>query len=161
MLMASSAPVNPALDFLTEALEYLSQSEVPAHLAPEMEATLARARAAVAAGDHVGIQQASSDLSGLQLLLAGEVPSGSAQTVVGEATVVLPLAGLIDLDAERARLARDRAKLADEAAKIARKLDNADFVARAKEEVVEENRDRLATAEAEMGRLDAALRRIA
>ena len=93
--------------------------------------------------------------------LAGEVPSGSAQTVVGEATVVLPLAGLIDLDAERARLARDRAKLADEAAKIARKLDNADFVARAKEEVVEENRDRLATAEAEMGRLDAALRRIA
>jgi len=92
--------------------------------------------------------------------LVGEVPAGSAQTVVGEATVVLPLAGLIDLDAERARLAKDRAKLADEAEKIARKLANADFVSRAKEEVVEENRDRLATAEAEMNRLDAALRRI-
>ncbi len=93
--------------------------------------------------------------------LSGDVPAGSAQTVVDEATVVLPLAGLIDLDAERARLAKDRAKLADEAAKIARKLENADFVARAKEEVVEENRDRLATAEAEIARLDAALRRIA
>ena len=92
--------------------------------------------------------------------LAGEVPAGSAQTVVGEATIVLPLAGLIDLDAERARLGKDRAKLADEAAKIARKLENADFVARAKEEVVAENRERLATAEAEISRLDAALGRI-
>ncbi|MCC6716372.1 MAG: valine--tRNA ligase [Acetobacteraceae bacterium] len=93
--------------------------------------------------------------------LDGDIPHGSAQTVVDEATVVLPLAGLIDLDAERARLAKDRAKLADDAQKIARKLANADFVARAKEEVVEENRDRLATAEAEISRLDAALRRIA
>ncbi len=93
--------------------------------------------------------------------LSGDIPPGSAQTVVGEATVVIPLAGLIDLDAERARLGKERAKLADEAAKIARKLSNADFVARAKEEVVEENRERLAAAEAEMGRLDAALRRIA
>jgi len=93
--------------------------------------------------------------------LAGEIPAGSAQAVVEEATVVLPLAGLIDLAAERARLAKDRAKLADEAGKIAKKLGNADFVARAKEEVVEENRERLAAAEAEMARLDAALARIA
>jgi valyl-tRNA synthetase len=93
--------------------------------------------------------------------LAGEVPRGAAQTVVAEATVVIPLAGLIDLDAERARLAKDRARLADEAGKVAKKLANADFVARAKEEVVEENRERLAAAEAEISRLDAALRRIA
>ncbi len=92
--------------------------------------------------------------------LSGDIPPGSAQTVVGEATVVIPLAGLIDLDAERARLGKERAKLADEAAKITKKLSNADFVARAKEEVVEENRERLATAEAEMERLDAALGRI-
>ncbi len=93
--------------------------------------------------------------------LDGDVPAGSAQAVVDEATVVLPLAGLIDLAAERARLSKDRAKLADEAGKIAKKLANADFVARAKEEVVEENRERLATAEAEMARLDAAMARIA
>ena len=93
--------------------------------------------------------------------LAGDVPAGSAQAVVGEATVVIPLAGVIDLDAERARLAKERAKVADEAQKIAKKLSNADFVARAKEEVVEENRERLAAAEAEIERLDSALRRIA
>jgi valyl-tRNA synthetase len=93
--------------------------------------------------------------------LVGEVPAGSAQAVVGEATVVIPLAGVIDLGAERARLAKERAKVADEAQKIAKKLGNADFVARAKEEVVEENRERLAAAEAEIARLDSALRRIA
>ncbi len=93
--------------------------------------------------------------------LDGEVPAGSAQAVLGEATIVLPLAGLIDLAAERARLGKDRAKVADEARKIGQKLGNADFVARAKAEVVEENRERLATAEAEMARLDAALARIA
>jgi valyl-tRNA synthetase len=93
--------------------------------------------------------------------LVGEVPHGAAQTVVDEATVVLPLAGLIDLVAERTRLERERARAADEAQKVARKLANAEFVARAPEDVVEENRERLAAAEAEAARLAAALRRIA
>jgi valyl-tRNA synthetase len=92
--------------------------------------------------------------------LDGEVPYGAAQVVVGEATVVLPLAGLIDLDAERARLQRDAARTAGEADKLARKLENADFVARAREEVVEETRERLAAAREEVARLEAALRRI-
>ena len=92
--------------------------------------------------------------------LDGEVPRGAAQTVVGEATVVIPLAGLIDLDAERARLQKDRAKAVAEAEKIEKKLGNPDFVARAKEEVVEENRERLQAAGDEIARLDAALARI-
>ena len=93
--------------------------------------------------------------------LEGEVPAGSAQSTLDEATIVLPLAGLIDLDAERARLAREAGKARDEADKIARKLANPDFVARAREEVVEENRDRLAAMQADMARLEAALARIA
>jgi len=93
--------------------------------------------------------------------LDGEVPKGVAQAVVGEATVVLPLADVIDLAAERARLAKERGKAESEAKKINAKLANADFIARAPEEIVEENRERLAAAEAEMARLDAALARIA
>jgi len=93
--------------------------------------------------------------------LEGELPRGSAQAVLDQATIVIPLAGLIDLDAERARLARDRAKIEKDADGIARKLGNPEFVARAKPEVVDENRERLATAHAEMARLDAALARIA
>jgi valyl-tRNA synthetase len=92
--------------------------------------------------------------------LAGALPKGAAQIVIDEATVVLPLAGLIDLDAERARLARERDRAAQEADKMARKLANADFVARAPAEIVAENRERLDGFQAEMARLDAALRRL-
>jgi valyl-tRNA synthetase len=80
--------------------------------------------------------------------------------VIDEATVVLPLAGLIDIDAERTRLARERDRAAQEADKMARKLTNADFVARAPAEIVAENRARLDGFQAEMARLDAALRRL-
>ena len=92
--------------------------------------------------------------------LEGAMPSGSAQVVVDEATVVLPLAGVIDLAAERARLEKDRGRAEAEAEKVRRKLGNADFVARAKPEVVEENRERLAAFEAEVGRISAAVARI-
>ena len=88
------------------------------------------------------------------------MPKGSAQAVLDEATVVLPLADVIDLGAERARLAKERDRTAGDARKIAQKLENADFVRRAPEDVVEENRERLATAQAEIARLEAALQRI-
>jgi valyl-tRNA synthetase len=92
--------------------------------------------------------------------LVGEMPKGSAQLVLDEVTVVLPLAGVIDIAAERTRLAKERDKTAGDARKIAQKLDNGDFVKRAPEEVVEENRERLAAAQAEINRLEAALLRI-
>jgi valyl-tRNA synthetase len=88
------------------------------------------------------------------------MPKGAAQAVLDEATIVLPLAGVIDLDAERARLGRERVKAEQEAGKIGKKLDNADFVRRAPADVVEENRERLQSARDEIARLDAALRRI-
>ncbi len=93
--------------------------------------------------------------------LQGEMPKGSAQATLDGATVILPLADAIDLGAERVRLAKERDKAAGEARKIAQKLDNADFVRRAPEEVVEENRERLAAAQAEIARLELALQRIA
>ena len=93
--------------------------------------------------------------------LEGDPPKGVVQAVVGEATIMLPLAGVIDLGAEQARLTKARGVAEGEARKIAAKLANADFVARAPEVVVEENRERLAAAQAEMARLDAALARIA
>jgi valyl-tRNA synthetase len=92
--------------------------------------------------------------------LAGEPPRHAAQIGLDEATIVLPLEGLIDIAAERGRLERDLAKNQAEAAKVTAKLANADFVARAKPDVVEENRERLASFEAEIARLTAALSRI-
>jgi valyl-tRNA synthetase len=92
--------------------------------------------------------------------LDGDVPKGSAQAVLDDATIVLPLEGLIDIGVESARLSKERDKLVADAKKTAQKLANADFVSRAPDEVVAENRERLEAAEAEIARLQAALNRL-
>jgi valyl-tRNA synthetase len=92
--------------------------------------------------------------------LEGDMPAEAAQVVVDEATVILPLAGLIDVEAERARLVRERARAEGEVQKLAQKLGNAEFLRRAPEEVVEETRERRTAAEREVERLKAALGRL-
>jgi len=87
-------------------------------------------------------------------------PPGSAQIVLGEATAALPLAGVIDMDAERARLVREIDKVRTEIQKVDAKLANASFVAKAPPDVVEENRERRTAFEATLTKLQAALKRI-
>ncbi|WP_309605255.1 valine--tRNA ligase [Phenylobacterium sp.] len=102
----------------------------------------------------------------MQMLRVAEVriadapPPGAIPYVVEGATLALPVAEFIDVAAERARLGKDVASLASDIAHTARKLGNADFVARAPEEVVEENRERLAEALAAKAKLEAALSRL-
>jgi valyl-tRNA synthetase len=88
-------------------------------------------------------------------------PAGAIPYVVAGATLALPVAEFIDLAAERARLAKEIAGHASDIDRTARKLDNPDFVARAPEEVVEENRDRLAEAQDAKTKLEGALARLA
>ncbi|MGO4727422.1 MULTISPECIES: valine--tRNA ligase [unclassified Inquilinus] len=85
---------------------------------------------------------------------------GAAQAVIDEATLVLPLAGIIDLDKERARLTKEIDRLAGEVEKVDRKLGNAQFLEKAPDEVVEEQRERRAEAEAARERLQQALARV-
>ncbi|QDH17911.1 valine--tRNA ligase [Swingsia samuiensis] len=89
-----------------------------------------------------------------------EIPRYAAQIILKEATAFIPLEGLIDLDAERARLSKEIQKNESEIVKVRRKLDNADFISRAKPEVVEENRQRLKTFEHDLTRFKEALDRI-
>jgi valyl-tRNA synthetase len=70
------------------------------------------------------------------------VPGESAQFVVGEATWALPLAGVIDIAAEKVRLEKEVTKLDAEIAQIDKKLGNEQFVAKAPEEVIEEQKAR-------------------
>jgi valyl-tRNA synthetase len=90
----------------------------------------------------------------------GAPVSGAAQAVLDEAVVVLPLADFIDLEKERARLQKDAAKLEGEIAKIDAKLANPQFVDRAPVEVIEEQRERRADAEAARAKLTEALARL-
>ena len=96
-----------------------------------------------------------------EISLAHAPLSGAVQILVGEATVSMPLADVIDLAAERARLAKEGEKAGKEIAKIEAKLGNAQFMAKAPEEVVEEQRERLAEATEMRARIEAALKRLA
>jgi len=91
---------------------------------------------------------------------AEQAPRGAAQIVVGEATACLPLGALIDIAAEKARLEKAIARVGDDLDKIARKLDNEKFVANAKPEVVEAEREKRAELEAQRHHLTVALRRV-
>ena len=88
------------------------------------------------------------------------VPAGSIQDVVGEATIVLPLADVIDLEQERARLQKEIDRADGEIAKIDKKLSNRGFIAKAPADVVEENRERREEAEQARAKLAEALKRL-
>jgi valyl-tRNA synthetase len=75
-------------------------------------------------------------------------------------TLLLPLAGVIDLDQERARLQKEITKHETEISKIKKKIGNAGFVAKAPPEVVEQNRARVEAAEAAKAKVIEALERI-
>jgi valyl-tRNA synthetase len=84
----------------------------------------------------------------------------AAQAVAGNLALEVPLAGLIDIEAERARLSKEFERVAREIDTIERKLSNASFVDRAPKEVVEENRKRLADYQDESAKLTEGLRRL-
>lgn len=91
---------------------------------------------------------------------ADAVPEGSAQIVVGEATVCLPLKGVVDLSGEQARLEKEIEALDKDIKVVSGKLGNEKFVANAPEAVVQENRDRLAECEDKKAKVLEALERI-
>ena len=89
-----------------------------------------------------------------------EIPKGSAQFVIGEAVAALPLGEVIDLDKERARLAKEIRRAEDEIARIDGKLSNAAFVAKAPAEVIDEQREKRSEYAAVASRLAEAVNRL-
>jgi valyl-tRNA synthetase len=90
----------------------------------------------------------------------GTLPSGSVQIVLDEATVGLPLQGVIDFGAEQERLKREIDKVQSEIVQITTKLANEKFVSRAPTHVVEEQRERKDEAEATVAKLAQAIERL-
>ncbi|MFS7360421.1 valine--tRNA ligase [Rahnella inusitata] len=88
--------------------------------------------------------QSLARLESITILSAGDKSPVSVTKLVEGAELLIPMAGLIDKDAELARLDKEMAKLDGEIASIEGKLSNEGFVARAPEAVVAKERDRLA-----------------
>jgi valyl-tRNA synthetase len=93
-------------------------------------------------------------------VFSDEVRPGSIQMVVGGDIVALQLQGLVDLAAERSRLAKEMAKADADIARVDAKLGNPNFVARAPEEVVEEEKEKREEAEMRKAKIAEALERL-
>jgi valyl-tRNA synthetase len=91
---------------------------------------------------------------------AADAPKGAVQIVLDEATLILPLADVIDLAQERARLDKELKRLEAAIKSIDAKLGNESFVAKAPPEVVEEQRERRDEAAAAKSKISDALARL-
>ncbi len=90
----------------------------------------------------------------------GRVPRASAQIVLGEATVALPLEGVIDFSIETARLTKEQDRIEKELAAISGRLGNPSFVAKAPEDVLIETRERKTELEMQKVKTVEALKRL-
>jgi len=93
--------------------------------------------------------------------LEGPVEKGSVSTVLDEATLVLPMAGVINVEAERTRLEKEIAKLTPEILKYEKKLSNPGFTDKAPKAVVAEQRDRMEGMKSEKAKLEEAVGKLA
>jgi valyl-tRNA synthetase len=154
----AEAEIGWVVDLVTEIRSARSETNVPA--GAQIPLVLVASSADVKAraerwGDIVRRLARISDIS-----YADAAPKSSIQLLIRGEVTALPLEGVIDLDAERARLAKEIQKLDVEVGKIDAKLGNADFIKRAPEEVVEEQRERREEALTRKAKMDEALGRL-
>jgi valyl-tRNA synthetase len=100
-------------------------------------------------------------LESVHVLAAGEDAPMSATALVGEMEVLVPMAGLIDKDAELARLDKEIQRLSGEVQRVGGKLANEGFVAKAPAEVLDKERAKLAEAEQALAKLSEQREKIA
>jgi valyl-tRNA synthetase len=154
----SAADINWLIEVITKIRSVRVEMNVPAG---------AKAPLAVTGADEGTLRRFSTHEAALMRLarlkkikFVSEAPRGSAQIVVGDATLCLPLGDLIDIGAETERLGKALKKAKGEVAKLTAKLGNEKFVANARPEIVESEREKLAEAEEAVGKLETALARV-
>jgi valyl-tRNA synthetase len=103
--------------------------------------------------DNAPLLSKLAKLESVRILAAGETAPMSATALVGDMQVLVPMAGLIDKDAELARLDKEIQRLAGEVQRVGGKLSNEGFVAKAPAEVLDKERGKLAEAEQALAKL--------
>ena len=96
---------------------------------------------------------ALAKLESIEILSPNEEGPASATAVVGELSVLIPMAGLIDKDAELARLSKAVDKLEKEVQRIQGKLGNESFVSKAPEAVINKEKDKLSDAQSVLAKM--------
>jgi valyl-tRNA synthetase len=154
---AADAEIGWVIRLISEVRSVRSEMNVPAGAKVPLVISGANDETTARAKRH---EETILRLARIDAMSFGKAPSGAVQIVLDEATLALPLAGIIDVAAESKRLKREIDKVGSEIRQLDAKLANEKFVARAPEHVVEEQRERKADAEATAARLEQALKRL-
>jgi valyl-tRNA synthetase len=153
----ADAEIGWVIRFISEVRSVRAEMNVPAGAKVPLVISGANAETEARVARH---QETLLRLARLETIEFGKPPAGAVQLVIDEATVALPLAGIIDIDAEQQRLKREIDKVGSEIRQLDAKLGNEKFVSRAPEHVVEEQRERKSEAEAVAAKLEQALKRL-
>ncbi|MFH1140661.1 MAG: class I tRNA ligase family protein, partial [Chloroflexota bacterium] len=148
---------NIRAEFKTEVIRSLGRRETVQIIEPRqpLEALVAAPLASVIA-EEAEVIRSLARVDPLRILEQGAPPPSSHQTVtlvVGEATVYLPMGDAVDLASERQRLQKELASTQAATDRLAQRLEDQQFLAKAPEEVVEKERERLASAQERLARI--------
>jgi valyl-tRNA synthetase len=99
-------------------------------------------------------------LDDIRVLADEESPPPSATALLGTMKILVPMAGLIDVAAEKRRLEKKRGRGSDDLQKIQRKLENKQFLSKAPEAVLTKERQRFTELEREISQIDAQLAKL-
>jgi valyl-tRNA synthetase len=155
----SVAEMHWVIDLVKGVRSVRSEMNVPAAAKIALVLTSASAETEVRLSRNRGVIETLARLN--EAKIGAAIPAGSAQFVIGEAVAALPLGDVIDFAKERARLEKELKKAEDEIARFDAKLSNEQFVSRAPEEVLTEQRERRAEAASLAVRLKEAVVRLA
>jgi valyl-tRNA synthetase len=110
--------------------------------------------------EHAPYLRLLAKVSAAEFRDGGTRPKGAATAVVGSTEIYLPLDAHMDLDGELARLNKEERRIADELARVQKKLGNSDFLNKAKEEVVQKEREKSLQYEDKLRALQLSIARI-
>ena len=155
---ASDAEIGWVVDLVSEIRSARSETNVPAGSQITLVLVAASEEAKARVGRWEDMIKRLARLS--EISFADSAPKTSVQLLVRGEVAALPLEGVVDIAAERARLQKELGKLDGDIKKIDAKLGNADFLARAPEEVVDEQKERREEALARKSKISEALTRL-
>jgi len=138
---AAASEVNWVIDLITEIRSLRNDLDIPAGTKVPLSLVDAGDEIEARAMRHEDVLKRLARLE--DIMFTDTAPAGSISFVFGETVAALVIADIVDIEAARKRLDKEIAQLDKDIMSTEKKLANADFVARAPEEIVEENRQRL------------------
>jgi valyl-tRNA synthetase len=154
----AEAEIGWVIDLVTAIRSVRVEMNIPASTEFPLMLVAASAATQARAGRWADVVHRLARLSGISM---GEsVPPAAMQLLVRGEVAALPLKGVIDFAAEKARLEKELARVTADIARVDAKLANADFVARAPEDVVEGEREKREEAQGRRAKFLEALERL-